>query len=482
VAQRKALTEQQVALLRWVAAGCPHGEAEGSYRISAAALRRRGLLTISGRGPAWSAAITPKGREYLAKASSPEPPIRRQPKVPVTQQLVDDVVAAGGSLRVPRRRAGDPAYIDYRRRAGFAKRFAKVPNGKWLEVIEIGEELEIRLVDALETTGRVELDDVVVPTGIEHCHPVAERFRDDQGRHEVSRGQLQRAVRIVHAIAKEAERRGWSVEYSGPPGREDWRDSSVRDSGGRLALEVEGAHRFRLRLRERGVQARGSWEESVRVRRRPSLPARSMPREDAPSSPYDAEGTGVLALELEDERWFGLPGRQRRWGDRASWRLEERLSHLFREIQERVAETKRVAEEERVKAQREAEAASMVAEARERTWNELMEKARRALAERGRVTQLRAQTADWQESELIYRYCDAMEETHGGNAQVAEWIEWARGFAASIDPLREPPLAPDPPEETPDVLQEFMPDGWSAQGPEYREEDPRDYWGRGRHP
>jgi len=480
VAQRKALTEQQITLLRWVAAGCPNGEAEGSYRISAAALRRRGLITTSGRGPAWSAAITPKGREYLARAGSPEPPIRRQRKVPVTQQLVDDVVAAGGSLRVPRRRAGDPAYIDYRRRAGFAKRFGKVPDGKRLEVIEIGEELEIRLVDALETIGRVELDEVAVPSRIERYHPAAERFRDDQGRHEVSRGQLQRAVRIVHAIAREAERRGWSVEYSGPPGREDWRDSSVRDSGGRLALEVEGAHRFRLRLREPGVQTKGPWEKSIQLQQ-PALPLRSMPNEDDSSSPYDADGTEALVLELEDERWLELPGRQRRWGDRPSWRLEERLSHLFREIQKRVAEAKRAAEEERIKAQREAEATRMVAEARERTWNELMEKARRALAERGRVTHLRAQAAGWQESELIYRYCDAMEEAHGGNAQVAEWIEWARGFAASIDPLREPPLAPDPPEETPDALQEFMPDGWSAKGPEYRREDPRDYWGPGRH-
>jgi hypothetical protein len=97
MAQRKTLTEQQVSLLRWIAEGCPEGVMDGmSHRVSAAALRNRGLVTISGRGSTWAAKITDAGRDYLAQLDGPNPPVPRQANRSVTQQLVDDVIAAGG--------------------------------------------------------------------------------------------------------------------------------------------------------------------------------------------------------------------------------------------------------------------------------------------------------------------------------------------------------------------------------------------------
>jgi hypothetical protein len=200
-----------------------------------------------------------------------------------------------------------------------------------------------------------------------------------------------------------------------------------------------------------------------------------MGRESAPSGPYDAEATGVLELELEEERWWKFHGRQRQrcWGDRASWQLEDRLPHLFREIQERIVEAERIAEEERIEAERAAEAARIEAEKREKKWNELMVGARQQLVEQGRIDELRAQVASWRESELIRRYCDAIEEAHGDDPQCTEWIGWARAFAAKVNPLRAAPSMPDPPEETPEALQELLPDGWCVRGPEYGQQYPR---------
>lgn len=49
----RRLNETQMAVLRWIAAGCPNGVMEGhEHRISAAALRTRELVRISGRGKA----------------------------------------------------------------------------------------------------------------------------------------------------------------------------------------------------------------------------------------------------------------------------------------------------------------------------------------------------------------------------------------------------------------------------------------------
>jgi hypothetical protein len=467
VAQRKTLTEQQVGILRWISDGCPAEVIEGdSYRISAAALRRRGLVTISGRGPTWSARVSDAGREYLEKVDSPDPPVARQPNVSVTQKLVDDVIAAGGSLREPRRQWGDADGVDYENRALLAERYGKVPAGKRLEVVSVDDELEVRLLDAPGGASKAELVEVTVPEKVTRYHSAARHFRDGTADHEVSRAQLRRAVRIVHTIATEAERRDWSVQPSTGDAGENGgaRDDSVRD--GRLKISA-GGHDFGLRLYERGVHPRGAWEEQVKHHRDISLRWSSYSNRDAPSGPYDADATGELNLEVQVDRPWIFRGRQSRWGDRKSWVLEERLPHLFREIEERIVKADRVAEEERIAAEKAAVEAQRAAEERERNWHALMEEARKRLVETQRAGLLRAQAAAWQEAELLRRYCDAMEAVHGESPETSEWIAWARDFAARLDPLREPPLMPEPPEETPEALQEHLPEGWSVHGPEY---------------
>ncbi len=68
MAQRKTLTERQVFILRWIAEGSPEGVVDGDHRrISAAAVRARGLATASGRGTTWVARVTADGRRYLAQ-------------------------------------------------------------------------------------------------------------------------------------------------------------------------------------------------------------------------------------------------------------------------------------------------------------------------------------------------------------------------------------------------------------------------------
>src|SRR5689334_7434989 len=107
---------------------------EISARISAAALRNRGFVRTSGRGSTWKATVTSAGTEYLGRVDSPNPPVPRQANVSVTQQLIDDVRAAGGSLRVPRKRWNDTDGVDYARRAQLAESYGRVPSGTRLVV------------------------------------------------------------------------------------------------------------------------------------------------------------------------------------------------------------------------------------------------------------------------------------------------------------------------------------------------------------
>jgi hypothetical protein len=449
MAQRKTLTEAQVSLLRWIAEGTPDGVMEGdSYRISVAALRNRGLVRTAGRGPSWSAEITDAGRTYLDQVDGSDPPTPRQANVSVTEQLVKDVVAAGGSLRVQRPRwTYDWDGVDYENRAHLAMRFGKVPDGKRLAVINLRDELELRLVDAPgRRYVRGELTPVPVPEKVGRYHAAARAFRTAAEHHQVSRALLPRATRIVQAIAIEAARRGWSA-----------------DSSDGLLRIAAGDHAFSLHLYEQGVHTRGDWEREVRHYRDVSRDSYFYRDRVLPTGPYDADASGALTLELGGQRDF--PGRQSRWGDRQSWSLEDRLPHLFREIDERIVEAEHIAEDERVAAEERRIAAQREAEERERTWHRLMAEARERFLEDHLAATLREQASAWHTADGLRRYCDAMEAAHGGQPGTAEWLAWARAFVRRTDPLSMPTAMPEQPEPEPEDLQRYLPSGWSARGP-----------------
>jgi hypothetical protein len=466
VVQRPTLTEQQLVILRWIADGCPDGAMDGSsHRISAAALRNRGLVRISGRGNSWSAAVTAPGQEYLAKVDGPDAPLPRQGNVSVTQQLVDDVIAAGGALRVPQKRWNDPTSVDYASRAGLAERHRKVPDGKRLTVIRDGDELVIRLVDAPELVAASILVSITVPVCITRYHEAAREFRDRRERHEVSKELLGRATRIIHVMAIEAVRRGWSAA---PPaaskngyGRLSW----TGGKDGHLELNANG-HAFWLRLLEEGVHSRGSWEEETARYRNVSRASLLYRERELPSGPYDASATGRLRLELMCSNYWLFSGRQSRWADRRSWTLEERLPHVFREIEERLVHAARDAEEKRLAAEARAEEARSEAADRERQWHVLMDRAREQLARAHNAKHLRSQADRWREATALRLYCDAAESAHGQHNATAEWLAWAREYAAHLDPLSTPPVAPLPAETTVAALQDYLPAGWSAEGPD----------------
>lgn len=223
---------------------------------------------------------------------------------------------------------------------------------------------------------------------------------------------------------------------------------------------------FWLRLQEEGVRTRGPWEAEVeryRNVRRGSWPYGGR---ELPSGAYDAGATGRLKLELFAGSYWLTRGRQSRWADRRTWTLEDRLPHRFREIEERVADGLRSAEEKRVADEQAIEAAGRAAEDREREWRRLMDHARERLVIVNRIDHLRVHVDAWHEADRLRAYCDAAEIRRGDGVATAAWLAWAREHADKLDPLREPPVMPAAPEPTTEALQEHLPDGWSAEGPE----------------
>jgi hypothetical protein len=169
-----SLNQPQLAVLGWVADGCPDGVMDGSaHRISAAALRSRGLIRVSGRGRTWSATITDAGQAHLA---SP-PPSRRQaprPPLPAPKSRANPPPPA----EVPAAGRSDAIAEDLRRAHPFIRATRSAARG-----------LHPALDGRLLVGGRPGVVRMVV-----------------------SRDRLHRALLLAHSLVAGATRRGWSLE------------------------------------------------------------------------------------------------------------------------------------------------------------------------------------------------------------------------------------------------------------------------------
>lgn len=446
MAQRKTLTQAQLDLLQWVSDGCPDGAYEGTdHRISAAALHRRGLVEVSGRRQNWEAVITPAGKDYLAKSKEPgaEPP--RRPNVSATEQLIRDVDAAGGTLRIGQQL--DPGPVDWEDRVRATVAQGKVPVGMELLFRQVGDAVEIRLVDLPPELDPRRLA-VPVPKRVARYHPVAKRFRDSSDLHEVSRAQLGRATRIVQALVAIGEERGWEIrnvaatKEPGRYGRSNWTGAN----DGHIVVRI-GDYSQWLQIREDGLPSRASWEKEVR-RSRPHWD--DGPRHE-PLGEYEKKATGHLSIVM-GPKYGG-----RSWSDRKSWSLDEKLPEIVLALEAAATEHRRRAEE-----------AEKQAALRRERWEEAMERARERYLEAWRADKLIRRAETLRQVKELREYCDAVEAQFllAEHPRTAEWIEWARRYLERVDPLRDPPVMPaDPDDVRPEDLKPFL-DGWSPYGPE----------------
>lgn len=409
-----------------------------SYRISAAALRNRNLIAIAGRGPTWRASITAAGRAYLKQVDGPSPPIPRQGNTSVTQQLVEDVIASGGRMRVPQRRWGSTDGVDYEQRARLAQLHGKVPAGKRLTARYIEGELEIRLEAAIPGT-EVPLLPVPVPHRVRHLHPVAQHFRDDIAKHLVSRAQLSRCVRIIHALVTEAERRGFTVENV-PGSTRGGSGQAWKGDDGHLIVAIR-SHRYHLKVLEEKVANRGAFDAETEYRRSVAYPQYLKPRG---RTRYDSGATGRLQITCDG--YGRRSGRTATWADRRSWTLEDKLPELLQELEVRAAEDDHAAIESK-----------RASDHRERERKRELAEAKQLFHEHRRVQALRAQIAAWQEAQCVRDYLRAVEERHGQTSESAEWIAWIRRYVDErLDPLASPPTMPLKAEVKIDDLKPFL--------------------------
>lgn len=467
------LNEWQLQVLRWIADGCPTGVMTGyTYKITARALHSRRLVKVSNSGGTWSATVTDAGTHYLRHRcfppTKPTPPssssvptedrshcvaTRRQAPstTPSTQplepsptaKLVADVIAAGGTLKAPQdwRRTG--RRLDELVRN--ANRYGKAPPGMRLvhNVVYDGEGWTgtrydvVMLVEGPAGTDAPLLP-VPLPREISRYHPAVSALRKSN-RVAITGEARTRALRILHALAVESERRGYTITPHTPKANN---------------YKAEPAWHLLVTVASDVVPLRIS-EETDRVEHVPTARELAVHERNPwiriPS--HDVVDSGRLRIELG-----GLPRSDRRssWADRTAWSLEDKLPEVLREVAVRADELRLRRE---AKARAEEEYRQAVEHERQRARVRAADVHRRAV--------LDDQMTQWHQACELRLYAAALEKritaaeanehaTNEGTSTARRWLAWVTDLAEQQDPTRLLPGWPTAPDLPTYELSKFM--------------------------
>jgi hypothetical protein len=222
----------------------------------------------------------------------------------------------------------------------------------------------------------------------------------------VSKSSIPRSMRILDALVKALEVRGYPLRMIEKAGRPEARVTVLDEElAFRLEEEIEGRERPMTREQQKNLEVYGSYDRKV-----------------------DYFPTGRLRLRITEG---GYQGERKSWGDSETRHLEDYLNGFIIGLARAAQGSKRERAEQ---------------DEREREWAE-KEKRRREewklrLREEERVKELDSTMAAWTKCERIRDFVQAVETAVNGrqgsiapDSDLCLWLSWARGRADSMDPL-----------------------------------------------
>jgi hypothetical protein len=257
-------------------------------------------------------------------------------------------------------------------------------------------------------------------------------FHDDSLEVDVSSGVLDRALRVMDALLKALEARGFKVNVVRPnPNNEEfrydygWRKTSTRT---RVLINNEWV--------QFGIQ---EGYDSIQIPRAQGSP--STPYTYTPAPSYERRPNGKLTLRIYND--FLQPGIRHTWSDGKTRRVENCLNDFVKGLIS-TSEALRVVRLEREQRRREELEA-------ERRHEELRERRER---EAKLVCDLDSRVDDWHAAQNIRRFVAAVETNAtvrlgkiDPESELERWIRWARARADQLEgdavrtvlQLRSPP-------------------------------------------
>lgn len=464
----RRVNERQLSVLQWVEAGCPAGVWEtNSYKTTCQALHNRGLVTVSRKSGQCSVTLTSAGQHYLThgtypsrgsrpretQAAAPRPRSIRaqeksptqpkpsppsQPRVTLTEQLLQELAEAGG--RIVKSGRG-PDLEKWPSRVATARRSGRIPETKELYGNWCRDGYEIKLVD-IPAWRLAVLEPVPVPARLTRPHTLVRAMQNERQPLGLTRSVQGRALRLIQALitAAEAEGHTCSAGQTGyaPPSHRRRRSTS-------------SLHRHRTGP-ARGV-SRPAGTGPDRARRHREGTRRGQEAFLGQNSPLRLHP--IRTPPLHPQRRPATPG--------------ERMGRCPRPRPRRAARRDRTGRNASRPSRRRQDEAEAARQKRIR-WEAAMEQARIRYAEAYRVRHLESQEAAWRHATRLTEYVSAVrtrvEAMPPGQtrAEAEAWISWAAFTVERLDPLHTPPRLPDIPNPRADDLKPFL-GHWSPYGP-----------------
>jgi hypothetical protein len=260
-------------------------------------------------------------------------------------------------------------------------------------------------------------------------HPVVEDIKGNQRLLTWSKPTRTRALRLLHALCAEADRRGYTAQAQ---------HSRNRATDGLVTVDVHGQG---IDVTLRQLDDRTPHEPTRKeLQEKERYPWTRIPE-------YDYTPSGRLQFEI----LTGSLCQQDRFSDTKRHHLEDRLGLVLFEIELRAA---KLEEQHNV---REREAAE-----RQRRWQQAYDHAVEQAREDHRWQILEEQEKTWRWYQRMNTYLTAL-DTHISDLEgeqqqrAAEWASWARLAFESRRPFAEGLAMPPDPEFTPERLQPHMP-------------------------
>lgn len=438
----KPLSFLQSKVLKWVNDGCPDSIFEGySHRIAARALADDRYITITGKGPTWTAKITQTGAELLKSIEDSDS--NNHTHESEADKFIQNLAAAGGVLEVE----GGYSHITANDALirGVMKSALR-PKGYKLEITSVGswQSPKYEAHWARHFPDDVHERPVPIPDPVGKYHPVAKVFRD--GTRGVSKEHVARAAKLLHALATESTARGYEVTLPSSHKRTNSRGTTTLD--GDIAITI-GTTTVPLEMRE--LPPNGGTAKPYNPKYNSHNQSWTLVNNT------DFVSTGRLQLELTQK--YATNGRQERFRDGKRQQLDTALPAMLREIEIQHLEKEWKREQARLKE-----------EETQRRWEAAMKRARIRIQDHHKAQQLKIQADAWAEAGMLRKYVAALEARVSSERDVElvnrglAWLAWARDYIDAKDPLLRPIEVPVLADYRDEDLVPFL-DGWSPHGP-----------------
>lgn len=450
VALDAPLNRRQLDVLTWIKDGCPDGRwTDHTFKTTAQALASRRLVTVSKRGGTWKAAVLPAGEHYLSagrypsghwsrrrtsaadrdrpatnwvtpsrslapaveRADRPSKTSRPDDGLTPTRKLLKDIIDAGGVLEIDTTDDNNR----YSSLVGIINRRGMAPDGQEVILIHPRYNRIILRLSSVADWKTQDPSEIIAAERIGRWHKAVAALRSERRLDSIEKSHRAKAFRLLHAVAREAEARGYTVRL---PQRN--RNGYVED---------------RSRLTGDLIIVMPDIECSIDIRqpkdRVPHTPtAYELERQkkyDWPPSQYDYVPADRLSMVIETNSRHSS---KVSWTETKTLKLEKRLPDVFITF-ERWAVIHAEA----------TEAARLAAIEEEKRRERQDELARQAYVEDELGKRLIADVDAWEFAGRLRAYLNAMAERIKAledpdeRSAAEEWLVWCHRYGEERNPL-----------------------------------------------